>query len=321
MDNYVRPKEGVFLVTLAIVIGYTQPDSDILCCSSYCFFLLGLILLLPMPENKSGNGDNISGPKKSSIMPINSERNRIELLDQDAFRDWVKKKWTLSLTRPVSHENLYSRKYLIEEFGLLNDNQKYLELLWNSYTKRPWSKREEELYFVFPIEESYLKEIEQDWSRARSYLNDSKIGQEYWLSSNFRLLKNNFEMGFDGPRTRYDERLQNKAKKYEIRMEGLKIKEELRETKARLKEEKKNLRKKQKEFRKQTKQENRSRYISQEVKDKVWNRDLGMCVECGSNENLEFDHIIPFSKGGANTYRNLQLLCESCNRSKKDNLG
>ena len=53
----------------------------------------------------------------------------------------------------------------------------------------------------------------------------------------------------------------------------------------------------------------KSRRISQDVKDKVWNRDGGKCVECGSNENLEFDHIIPHSKGGANTYRNIQLLC------------
>ena len=61
--------------------------------------------------------------------------------------------------------------------------------------------------------------------------------------------------------------------------------------------------------------------ITQDVKDKVWNRDGGECVECGSNENLEFDHIIPVAKGGSNTYRNLQLLCEPCNRSKRDNIG
>jgi len=65
----------------------------------------------------------------------------------------------------------------------------------------------------------------------------------------------------------------------------------------------------------------RSRKISQIVKDRVWNRDNGICVKCGTNENLEFDHIIPFSKGGANTYRNVQLLCESCNRSKSDSIG
>jgi hypothetical protein len=61
--------------------------------------------------------------------------------------------------------------------------------------------------------------------------------------------------------------------------------------------------------------------ISQTIKDQVWNRDGGKCVECGSNEKIEFDHIIPFSKGGSNTYRNLQILCEKCNRSKSDKIG
>jgi 5-methylcytosine-specific restriction endonuclease McrA len=61
--------------------------------------------------------------------------------------------------------------------------------------------------------------------------------------------------------------------------------------------------------------------IPQLVKDKVWRRDEGKCVSCGSNESLEFDHIIPHSKNGSDTYRNLQLLCESCNRSKSNKIG
>ena len=61
--------------------------------------------------------------------------------------------------------------------------------------------------------------------------------------------------------------------------------------------------------------------IPQNIKDKVWNRDDGKCVQCGSNEKIEFDHIIPFSKGGSNTYRNLQILCEKCNRIKSDKIG
>ncbi len=61
--------------------------------------------------------------------------------------------------------------------------------------------------------------------------------------------------------------------------------------------------------------------ISEEVKNMVWRRDEGKCVRCGSNRNLEFDHIIPVSKGGSNTARNLQLLCESCNRQKSDSIG
>lgn len=64
-----------------------------------------------------------------------------------------------------------------------------------------------------------------------------------------------------------------------------------------------------------------SRRIYQAVKDKVWKRDEGKCTQCGSREKLEFDHIIPHSKGGSNTYRNVQLLCEKCNRSKSDKIG
>ena len=67
--------------------------------------------------------------------------------------------------------------------------------------------------------------------------------------------------------------------------------------------------------------EKRSRTIPDDVKDAVWRRDEGKCTQCGSNENLEFDHIIPHSKGGANTKRNIQLLCESCNRKKSDKIG
>jgi hypothetical protein len=48
----------------------------------------------------------------------------------------------------------------------------------------------------------------------------------------------------------------------------------------------------------------------------VWQRDQGKCVKCGSAEKLEFDHIIPVIKGGSNTERNIQLLCEQCNRTK-----
>lgn len=60
--------------------------------------------------------------------------------------------------------------------------------------------------------------------------------------------------------------------------------------------------------------------IPEEVKFEVWRRDQGRCVMCGSKENLEFDHIIPFSKGGATTARNLQLLCQNCNRHKSDKI-
>jgi HNH endonuclease len=55
-----------------------------------------------------------------------------------------------------------------------------------------------------------------------------------------------------------------------------------------------------------------------EVRREVWRRDGGACVKCGSRRNLEYDHIVPVSKGGSNTTRNIELLCEACNRAKSD---
>ena len=56
--------------------------------------------------------------------------------------------------------------------------------------------------------------------------------------------------------------------------------------------------------------------IPRELKVAVWQRDEGKCCQCGSNVDLEFDHIVPLALGGANTERNLQLLCARCNREK-----
>lgn len=58
------------------------------------------------------------------------------------------------------------------------------------------------------------------------------------------------------------------------------------------------------------------RTISSKVKRIVYNRDNGKCTLCNSTTNLEYDHVIPFSKGGSTTELNIQLLCRSCNRSK-----
>ena len=60
--------------------------------------------------------------------------------------------------------------------------------------------------------------------------------------------------------------------------------------------------------------------IPDDVKIFVWNRDSGKCIKCGSKEKLEFDHVIPVVKGGANTARNIQILCEKCNREKSANI-
>lgn len=60
--------------------------------------------------------------------------------------------------------------------------------------------------------------------------------------------------------------------------------------------------------------------IPMHIASAVWNRDGGKCCFCGCKENLEFDHIIPLSKGGATSFRNLQLLCKDCNTKKSDDI-
>ena len=61
--------------------------------------------------------------------------------------------------------------------------------------------------------------------------------------------------------------------------------------------------------------------IPRDVVDAVYRRDGARCVYCGSTENLQLDHIIPFSKGGATSLENLQLLCQKCNLEKSNKIG
>lgn len=60
--------------------------------------------------------------------------------------------------------------------------------------------------------------------------------------------------------------------------------------------------------------------IPRDVRKAVWARDEGKCVECGGDFDLQYDHIIPFSMGGASTVENLQLLRAPCNQAKDERL-
>jgi hypothetical protein len=63
------------------------------------------------------------------------------------------------------------------------------------------------------------------------------------------------------------------------------------------------------------------RYIPAKVKSAVWARDQGRCAwrfedgtVCGGRDFVEFDHIVPFAKGGRSEYRNIRLLCRAHNQ-------
>ena len=64
-----------------------------------------------------------------------------------------------------------------------------------------------------------------------------------------------------------------------------------------------------------------TRYISQPLRDQIWNRDQGRCQYrdprtgkiCGSNYLLEMDHATPIAWGGESTENNLRLRCRNHN--------
>ena len=61
----------------------------------------------------------------------------------------------------------------------------------------------------------------------------------------------------------------------------------------------------------------RQRLIPANIKVEVWKRDAGKCTKCGATDELHFDHILPFSRGGTSLKaENVQLLCARHNLQK-----
>jgi hypothetical protein len=74
-------------------------------------------------------------------------------------------------------------------------------------------------------------------------------------------------------------------------------------------------------FTETTTERRRGRYISFTVKMRVVRRDNHTCQHCGkhlADNEVEFDHKIPISKGGSSEEHNVRLTCFDCNRDKRD---
>lgn len=60
--------------------------------------------------------------------------------------------------------------------------------------------------------------------------------------------------------------------------------------------------------------------VSPTVRQQVFKRDKYRCKICGKSSEdgscLVVDHVIPLAKGGTNSIRNLQTLCDPCNAGK-----
>lgn len=67
------------------------------------------------------------------------------------------------------------------------------------------------------------------------------------------------------------------------------------------------------------------RSIPAQIRKAVFERDGGRCAfihrdgrGCGSTRRLEFDHIVPFARGGKTTIENLRLLCRAHNQHEAE---
>jgi len=59
------------------------------------------------------------------------------------------------------------------------------------------------------------------------------------------------------------------------------------------------------------------RYFKGKLRESILDRDGNICVNCGSDDNLEIDHILNVSMGGSTSYDNGQVLCAECNQEKE----
>jgi len=67
---------------------------------------------------------------------------------------------------------------------------------------------------------------------------------------------------------------------------------------------------------------NISRNISRPTQFRVLKRENQICRKCGqpvADDDIHFDHIIPWSKGSSSDENNIQLLCSECNLKKSAN--
>jgi hypothetical protein len=63
--------------------------------------------------------------------------------------------------------------------------------------------------------------------------------------------------------------------------------------------------------------------ISRPTMIKVVRRDNSQCQKCGKilkDDEIEFDHIIPVSKGGSDEVQNVRVTCLDCNRKKSNKI-
>lgn len=66
-----------------------------------------------------------------------------------------------------------------------------------------------------------------------------------------------------------------------------------------------------------------SRHIPRPILIRVVRRDNSTCQVCGRHlldDEIQIDHVIPYTKGGPTTESNLRVICSNCNNEKSNKL-
>ena len=271
--------------------------------------------VLDIPDitvEKNNQCEEISTEQKTEL----TEEEKLKHIDKIAYEKFKNEKYGLNETDDGDFDPLFkeaARIVVNQGHGSTSILQRKLELGYNR-AGRIMNQLEREKV-VGP----------SNGSKPREVLVKTEEELEYRLN-NLNLIQAEFNTFYKENKEAIQDKVQeylDKEKQEEQEREKNKIKQKLLE-----KERKKQLHKQALEeliqegeiFNKRKLGEQSRESIPKEIMNQVWNRDGGKCVQCGSQENLEFDHIIPYSKGGATTYRNLQLLCQKCNREKSNKI-
>jgi len=272
----------LLILQFFIVSSFINAGSSNSDCWCWSIFILLIIIWLINKKAKEEESERMKRERER----MKRERERIERerkMDSDKiFLSWESKPW-----RDRTKNIIKTKAKLIGRYDFLKN-------VWHHKKMKLWFEYEKE-YFGFDLDYSKCMEIQNNKPFTAQVKINERIIRLFFYENNWYYT--HAEISLDDAII-----LIEATKKYNKE----KLQREIERSRNLLKG-----------------QDNtpHRQSIPDSVKSFVWNRDGGKCVKCGSRENLEFDHIIPLSKGGSNTARNIQLLCEKCNRQKGNKFG
>ncbi len=226
--------------------------------------------------------------------------NRSDIMDKD-FKGTKEEYVKFRKKRNEANRRYYAKpevKIRKKKYKREYDNKNKEKISEYGYKRRARPETKERIRKWREENKEHLIEKGKEWrenNREYKRKSDREYGKRVRADPIFhkRLLKKQEEM-----RRNYPERIKEYNKKYHNSEKG-----KLKYTK-------------HNHLRLSKKYGNEFNLNQEEIKE-IFERDK-VCVYCGSDNNLELDHIIPISKEGKSIFKNFVVACRSCNPSKSN---